>query len=350
MIRLLGGAARYAVRFHWRGGAQLYWQPRQLGPLRWTRVTDNPSVASVLLPKPPRHGIDWGKLGELQDWAHETSIYRGDELVWQGPVRQVTESTSSVLVEAVDVVGWLDRLPNQLPYTLTGDLATIASAIITNGLAADDPNIGAHVQATATGVVAERVANLPESVMVGNELRELARNGLDFTTVGRRLILGPEAMPTQAAARLTSAHFASDLQVIRAGGDTVTRAIVIGEGVKGTAGGVDPHRGLLAKIVKADGTLTTAAATARAASLVAAARPPLLVVKVPDGATLRPTAPVAMRQLVCGQRIDVAVEGYALPAEAALRLSQVAVDYDNERGERVAVSLAPVGGTDGGTG
>lgn len=344
------GTGQYRARFHTRGGARVYWQPAEVASLRWSRVVDDTSTATLVMPKPSRGSTDWALAGAVTDWAHELSLYRTShrsrtgpattELVWQGPVVDVAESRTQLTFDAHDVVAYLDRMPVAVDRVQNAGVVTAGNLIAGDALAAAaNANPGIVLTRSVLSGPQVWIDLRPDSTTVGAYLRELARSGLDFFAIGRRVMLQVE--PAAAAGpRLTEAHFSADLEVRRAGSDTVTRAIVLGEGVTGYAGAADPYRGMLAKVVKADGTLTPAAATTAAQQLVAGARPPLMVVKVPDDAQLQPDAPVSMAYLVPGARIDVAVGGYVLPAAMTLRLTRLSVDYAAGK-ETVAVSLAP---------
>jgi hypothetical protein len=64
--------------------------------------------------------------------------------------------------------------------------------------------------------------------------------------------------------------------------------------------------------------------------------------RIPDGAGLAATAPVSIRQLVPGVRIDVAATGMCMGLTQPYRLSDVDVEW-GDNGENVGVGLIPIG-------
>jgi hypothetical protein len=61
---------------------------------------------------------------------------------------------------------------------------------------------------------------------------------------------------------------------------------------------------------------------------------------IPEGSTLAPTAPVTMRQLVPGVRVDVAATGMCNDLNQPYRL--VEVEWGSS-GEQVGIGLVPIG-------
>jgi hypothetical protein len=55
---------------------------------------------------------DTGRVGQIEPYAHELSLYRDSELVWQGPVTRTVENRTTFTVEAKDVTEWLARCVN----------------------------------------------------------------------------------------------------------------------------------------------------------------------------------------------------------------------------------------------
>ena len=66
--------------------------------------------------------------------------------------------------------------------------------------------------------------------------------------------------------------------------------------------------------------------------------------RVADGATLQPTAPVTIEQLMPGERVDVMFQDRCRRVQQAMRLVRLHVVWD-EHGEAVGVSLAPLATT-----
>lgn len=339
----LGCAQDYTISITGRGGAPTLGQVEP-ETLVWGRVLDDTSTAEVVVPM----GGDvacCNLLGRTRSWCHELVVHRDGQRVWEGPTTRIEYGRDSTLIRAKDVTVWLAKrkIRSLINYTATGlgaaDLSTIAEAVIRNALAIDDPGILPYLLVLASGVTGERQYQ-PNSAYAGDELRELARTGIDYTALGRRLIIGPETalarLPT-----LTDGDFIGDLVVIEDGDAAATSATVVGKGVVATAGGEGPC-GLLEALVREEQILDQASAQAEANAIVAAGSPTPVYVDVPDGARLAPEAPVGINDLIPGVVAPVAVAEVCRPVTTDLRLQRLSVRFDAD-GEQVAVTLVPTG-------
>ncbi|MBA9005911.1 hypothetical protein [Thermomonospora cellulosilytica] len=342
----LGCAETYEVAFHDRTGSVPFGGALEPSALEWGRILDDTSEAKVTIPVADVECCD--TLAAVRTWCNDLSIYRdGSELVWQGPVVHLDHGPGETVVTARDVSAWLSRreiptLIDRTTATGTGpaDLTAIAEEVIRAALAPDDPNILPYLYVLPSGVTGERRYE-PNTSYAGDELRELGRTGIDWTALGRRIILAGE-MPFARLPALTDEDFLGDVRVIEDGLAAATRAIVIGEGITATAGGPGPC-GLLTVIVKEDSIKDQASAQAEADALVASRNPAPLIVDVPDGAQLDPQAPVAIRDLVPGVVVPVTATQRCRQVATDLRLTRLAVTYTSNAGEAVKVTLAPAG-------
>lgn len=338
---VLGCAETYSAAIHAQGGARLWAAAVPVQELAWSRLLDDCSEATVRVAKAGVPPDCCGRIADTRDWGHELSVYRDERLVWQGPVRKVIESAAGFTIVACDVFGWLDRRLNPTPFNYVDmDVVVLASQLIQSGLAPHDPAILDYLHISAAGVLGTRAA-AADQVYIGAEIRELSRAGLDFTTMGRALLLSGELGDLSPRAVLLAGRDLLGGYEIERTGATVTRAVVVGEGVTGRAGGTDGFVGRLDLLVKADGTLDAASAAAQAQALVAHYAPPVTVLRLPDQSWLSPLAPIGMDELLCGNRIDVVTADMCmLPQRQAMRLTKVAVTWAGGS-EQVAVSLAP---------
>lgn len=339
----LGCAQDYTISITGRGGSPTLGQVEP-ETLVWGRVLDDTSTAEVVVPM----GGDVAcceLLGRTRSWCHEFVVHRDGVRVWEGPIARIEYGRDSTFIRAKDVSAWLfkRKIRTLIDYTTTGlgaaDLATIAQAIVRDALAIDDPQVLPYLLVLASGVTGQR-QYAPDSAYAGDELRELARTGIDWTALGRRLIIGPET----ALARLPTLldeHFIGELTVIEDGDAAATAATVIGKGVKATSGG-EGTCGLLEVLAKEEQILDTASAQAESDAIVAAGSPTPVYVDVPDGARLAPEAPVGINDLIPGVVAPVAVAEVCRPVTTDLRLQRLSVRFDGD-GEQVAVTLVPTG-------
>lgn len=358
MATMLGCAADYGVLVHTRGGSQAAIRGQLIGftRLEWSRELDDTSSARLVFPKKTLPRECCGLLSELAPWAHEITIRRDRELVWEGPISvDIVEDADSITVTAGDVIAYLDARTNNAAYAYTNtDPVQIGYDVIQLGLSGNDPDVGAHVTTWISGPpgVNWAVTQL-RSVTIGGQLRALSKVGLDFSTVGRTIRLTGEAGTVQLPhAYLQDQDFTGPLEVVRPGRDAATRVIVHGDGVTSVAeyyaNGDDPVFGRLERVYQVPGAVDTGGTTLAAASILAQTNPPTGLIRVPPDVALKPSARLPIRELVCGNRINVTSNAGCLRFQSGYRLASVRavwtpLDRDRTARERISISLAPLG-------
>jgi hypothetical protein len=186
---------------------------------------------------------------------------------------------------------------------------------------------------------------LANSKYVIDALNDLARGSLDYTTIGRRVILMPSGWSLGRTSLLTCEHFQGDVCTTEDGYAAATRGVVKGKedsGVLGSAGGVDPYFGLLEVLVSDDRITSSATAADQARGLVNGANPPPLLVQPPDGSALAPDAPVTLAELIPGMTVPLSLNCTCRTASQDMRLMKLRVTVDAS-GEKVAPLLTPIG-------
>jgi hypothetical protein len=340
---LLGCPETYGVALHDRYGRVPIGPVLEPSRVEWSRAADETSEASVEFAVPEC----CAQLGQAEPWCHDVSIYRDADLVWQGPLLQPVFEGSTVTLYARDVTAWLDwrTIHAALDFTASGlgaqDLVDIAEAVIADALSVDDPNVLPYLHTIPSGITGER-SYAPDSTHAGDELRELARTGVDFTAIGRRIILSGGGTTLGRLATLHDEHFAGPLRIIKDGLAALTRAVLIGEGVTASSGGAG-ECGLLERVFKEDSVLDVVSAQAEANARAAGGYPTPVFLEVPDNARLTPDAPVSINQLVPGVLVPVASTQTCLEVATVLRLTKLSVSYTPGDGETVGVTLAPPG-------
>lgn len=337
----LGCPETYTVAIGDRTGGREYGSVEP-SALDWSRILDDTSDASVTV---PYQGAECcALLGKTRTWCNSLIFYRDQQRVWEGPVTRITHRGEDTVLSARDVTQWLFRrkIRALLDYTGTkkADLAVIARLLVEHGFGPDDPNVLMYLWVSASGIVGERkyAAN---SGYVLDHLRELARTGVDFTVLGRRIILTGEG-PLGRLPGLTDGHFAGPLNVIEDGLSAITHATVLGKGVMAESGGIGAC-GLLEYLASEEEIQDVASARAEAVALVGAGEPAPVFVEVPDDAQLAPEAPVGIEDLIPGVVVPVTSTATCRTIAADLRLLRVRVTYTEADGEKVGITLAPLG-------
>jgi hypothetical protein len=320
--------------------------------LTWGRVLDDVSRATVTLP-----ADCCGKLADVRSWHNELHIFRNGAEVWSGPVVTQPNCRSGITLVAYDFLAWLGvrvirqarcydpdcggaaEDPVQIAHRLVADALSPLDGVPT------DPCLMKNLLVIPGGQPQEREYKL-RSAYVLAALKDLARGGLDFTAVGRSIILMPEGHSLGTTALLTCDAFADDVCVTEDGLAAATRAIVTGKAndgttvVSGAAGGVDPFFGLIEVLHNDDSIRTAMGASRQAAGLVAGANPPPLLVQPPQGSSLTPEAPVCLEELVPGVEVPVVLDCTCRDAMQTMRLAKLDVTVD-AAGEKVSPLLVP---------
>lgn len=377
MAEQLGCVHEYRAVIHWRGGARPFAAPtvRALTSVKWNRTVCDTAEATITIVKGAAGADCCGQLGQVEPWAHELSLYRDAELVWQGPVIRVTENRTRFLIEAQDVTAWLGKTVNTtlLRYISTnpadpmhvGPVQQIAETIIRGnllpGLYASSPDWPAmlpYIVRDDDSVTArfEKDGTSNTAIWIVPVLQilddELVPRGLEYTTVGRSLLLGhPRKTNDPAQARLTLDDFTGDVEIVRDGLAAASLMWVTNQNAGdeidgaqyGVSGVVSAYYGRLDQLIRTSAEGLSAYDLWQIARGSYPGRNPVPTsLRIPTGAGLAVTAPVTVRQLVPGVRIDVAAVGMCMDVTQPYRLSDVDVEW-GDNGETVGLSLVPIG-------
>lgn len=305
--------------------------------VEWTRVLDDVSTARVVI-HPDRDCC--AQLDRVRTGRHRLLLWRDGQAVWEGMIVRAEWTVGAFEAEAVDVLGWLDlRTPHRDMDFEDSDLVDIAEWLIKDAFRPDDP--GHTVQVIAPTRIRGSRSYLQDEGPTGDHLRDLAETGLDYTAVGKRIVLMPEDWCEQVGA-LTDADFPDGLTVAEDGVSLVTRWVVFGaDGVKGEAGGEHPYYGLVERVVEEPSILDDASANAAARSRLRHSMPAPVWLDTQQ-VTLSPDAAVTVPSLVPGWCVDVTTTATCRLISQRMKIQNLRV-RENERGEQVAVQLAPSG-------
>lgn len=338
------GCGEYEVHVRTRGGAELV-AVMPWTSLTWERVLDDTSAASVVA---DTDCCDL--LSEIRSWQHEIGIYRDGVLVWAGPVFDPTAPAQAFQVEARDLSAWWDHRLIHSDYNFASptDLATIFEVFSDDAMAPDN-SPGLYVTTTPCGVDGVRQVLALQHQMAGQQLRDLARIGVDWTVVGRDVLAGGLVIPTEPIGTLTDEHFVSrptvnrdgsekaNLWVVRGSGGTDLGDAIYGTAEDTTAATLD---GLLESVATDSTILDSDSATAGAQSRVEITADILLV----ENAILAPSAPVTVSELVPGSLCDLRLGDPCYPASGRFRLQKVeGTAQASDGSEAITIVFQPPG-------
>jgi len=319
--------------------------------INFTRRLDDTSSCTIQIPA-------WTRF-TATEWEHEIEVIDSvNEVVWAGPVTTVTDGSDGNESEigGRDLTAWFDHRFVYRSHNFVGrDLAEIFGRIALDALEPDDsPNI--EVITHACGVVGDRSYTNGTFDIAGDKLRELARTGVDFTQVGRKLLIGGSVTTTQQY-KLTN-QMVEKVKRIRRG---LTMANDVG--VVGATFTIDnetftilgrsianessiERMGLLQSRFDESDIKDEASANANAKT-----RRELIASDVGDVSVLLVEGQYSLGMLVpgtvwdCDISADRFMERSAGPVKGLRRLAQVDVTYD-VNGMAAAIVLQPLGTTD----
>ncbi|MGV2914535.1 hypothetical protein [Streptomyces alfalfae] len=333
------GCGTHQARVVDRNGA-LIAEADVLLSVEWTRILDDTSTATVLI-RP--EGDCCEGLARVRSWRHQLQIFRDGHGVWEGPIVSPTWQVDSVELRAVDVLGWLDRrVPHEDMLFPDTDLTQIAHALIRDGFAPDDP--GHEVAILSETRIRGRREYQQDVGQTGDHIRALAETGLDYTAVGRRILLMGEDHCDRVGT-LTDADFPSGLEISEDGASLATRWILHGNeagDIKGEAGGIDPYYGLLERVTEETSVRDNNSAAAGARSRLRGSFPAPVFIDTSNETTLSPEAAVDVPSLVPGYCLDVMTTSTCRNISQVLKIYGLKVT-ENQQGESVRVQLVPSG-------
>lgn len=345
------GCGEYVVRIQDRGGdpvrTELEWQSLSYG-----RKVDDMSDARVTV------GADGladeeccQALSGLQAWKHEISIWRDGVEAWVGVVGDPEYTADGVTIPARDLFQWMERRNLEHDRTFTGvDLALVFRQYVLDALDRDtSPNI--TVELYTSGAIGDRSIVALARRRAADELRELARTGVDFTMIGRRMLVGGEELPLSPLPPLTEAVIDDPRLTVR-GLDAASEVIVVGSTDEnsdiphsGVARAVSSEIGLVQVTVSESSIKDDDSCESAAQSRVDLLSGTAEFLDV----TLLPEATVDFADLIPGTRWPVGVRVACREVAGTFRLAEVRVDAsvsDQGDTETVRVLLEPLGTTD----
>jgi hypothetical protein len=348
--------------------------------ITWERVLDDFSEARINFR--PGQGDDCcGKLeprlnrrGEIVQsgiwpWAHELVIYRDGELVWQGPIFSIDRTImpdrtiDHVQITARDFIAWLDRRVIHEDLWLndhTYELTYIAQRVVEDAFAPDDPGVLQYLTVLPSpNKMGTRTVRQWEA-RSGDELRDIARAGLDFTCVGRAILIRPAKQDeTQNTIVLRSQDFQAGIEIRVVGSEAATAGVSIG----GTPTSDDPEApvenippvkaywppdappdpffGLIENWTQSEGVLDEGFLLWTAQQRVIEGYPPPTTLSVPSDAGLSPDAPVSIHHLVPSTYFTLLIEGTCRSLRQYMRLSHLRVYWAAGQAEEVGVTFIP---------
>jgi hypothetical protein len=238
----------------------------------------------------------------------------------------------------------LDRRVLKSALDFTGvnaaDLSTIAAKLIEAAMVQQDP--GHTITVVPSGVIGER-SYPANGDYVGNLLRDLVKTGIDISVAGKEFRIS-SSRSCGVVGSLVDEEFITGLKVVEDGLALCTESVVAGDGtIVGTAGGIDPYYGLVTCKDTQTAIKDQASADAAAKSHIAVAFPAPLFIQTEDDAVLSSDANIDFVSLVPGFCVNVFSTLTCRPVTGTFTIHKLRVRDTAEQGERVGLTLAPIG-------
>jgi len=379
-----------------RGGKRRLWQLVDVSAVRWSRQLDKQGTADLTITgEACRDQAD--VLGLIEPRRHELVLFRNGQRVWEGPIVQVGWFRDRATILAHDITEYIrytaltrdwpneagggpplmtDRVREILTYELTTpyDMTTNTATVTVPRWENIDPpaNILPFLDVRDGDVLTTSITEHFEMTAL-EHLKNLARGGLDWTTVGRQLLIWDSAYPIGRTRTLTDNDFSGDIEVFASGSDHYSIAHVVAEPpaaepdpdnpdaepeelplVVGSAGAPHDFYGVWTAIEITENEEGTTAPTqfelnGQAGRKLVGRTPVPLEIRVPSGASLIPSFDLTVADLVPGVEMPVLATLNLRKVSQLQRLQSVTVTEDSSR-ENVAVTLFPAGDVTGVTG
>lgn len=385
---------RHSVAYYDRGGQRRVNPLINLASIRWERTRSDFTTATAVI-SARNCEIQAQAIADIEAHFHELVIWRGDSRCWEGPIRDVKWYRDRVEIIADDAGEYINNAvcskewppPSEggqpfmtervreiityeltTPYTMdigltTPEVVTVprwenlgsgAWPFATYGPPANVlPFLDVRASTAVPGGLLTDARVTAFQMYVGEHLKNLARGGLDFTTVGRALTVWDSAYELGRTRPLTDADFLGDVVVIASGGDQASIGHIVAQGEEqedgttiipvGSAGGVDPFYGVwndLRTREDEDEAATQQALNTQARRILSGRKRTPLQIIAPSGI-----------RLGVGLTIDDLIPGVILPVRATMNLKPVSQDQVLDRvtvnetanGETIDVALSPAG-------
>jgi len=380
----------HRVMVHDRGGVRRINQLVDVSSVTYSRELDQITGATIVVSGMSCIGQASILEGIIAD-RHEVVIFRGSERVWEGPILEVRWFSNRAEIIAHDVVEYLDRNPLSIdwpnedgggqrymterirdillhelttPYEMEMTVSGVSELVEVPRWENLDPpaNLIPHLDIRASvgpqGILT-RSSTLAFEMQIGEHLRNLAEGGLDFTAVGRRLLIWDAAQSIGRTRILTEADFYGELQVIAAGSEHASIAHVSaqrdeeeeGDGPVppsvGNAGGPSEDYGVWTRLVslsseEGNDTPTQLELNSQARRQLVGRDPVPLEILIPSGGGLRLSHDLRLQHLI---------PGVIMPVRAVMNLRRVAQDQrlqkvtvtETATSETIQVDLSAVG-------
>jgi hypothetical protein len=240
-----------------RGGVRRLWQLIDLSSVKWGRELDGISTAELtILGEACADQAD--VLAKIEPRRHELVLFRNGERVWEGPIVQVGWFKDRATLLAHDVLEYLkwttlsqpwpneegggpplmlDRVAEIITHELTvpysmmvGTGSAIREVTVPRWENIDPPaTVLPHIEVRSPGTVLTRSETEAFEMTVFEHIQNLARGGMDFTAIGRKILFWDRKDTIGRTRTLTDNDFYGEIEVFASGTDHYSVAHVVAQ-------------------------------------------------------------------------------------------------------------------------
>lgn len=363
-----------------RGGQKRIAPLLDISSIRWERGRDEMTEATVRL-EADSCARQAELIQQLRTHRHELVIYRGSQRVWEGPLYRIGSHANYVEIVAKDVLAYVFATPLSRVWdnTINGDgpvaVTTRFENIINYELSTNRTqyiyNAGTDTWDPVPVIAWENldppinvlpfldVRNFPNEAMtsaktlayemtVGEHLLSAARtSGIDFTAVGRRIVLWDVSRNLGRLPQMTDANFYSNVVVTEYGSDHVQSSYVVGqEGQYGQAINLEnldyygPWTNVYTAYNEETASPTPAELNSQAQRNLSGRSPAPIEVRIPDNSSIILSADITIDLLVPGVQVPLLATLNARQISQMQKIDHLVVTETAER-EEIKVTLTP---------
>jgi hypothetical protein len=343
--------------------------------VEWARVLDETSNATLTIDgvaNPRALARCCAALSSLEPEEHELAIYRNGWRVWSGPITDMSFPAEQCVIQASDLSWWLSaRTIHENINSVQIDLVNILVAYIQDAMSVDN-SAGLRTRVLALAAqLGDRLVESKDHQLAADVIGELARTGVDWTTLDREILLGPlQPQPAPFAGAtpyptLIDANFRVQPTILVSGSQGGNCFYVngppngAGDLIFGEYGpefpATDDHVaqpaapdyaeieeqfGRIERVVTESRILDQPGIDANAKTRYELLKRPLVYIS--DGALL-PTTPIPMEKLLPGSLVNVHLSNVCRVIAEAYRIKSVKVQGNSDGSETVDVQWQPLG-------
>lgn len=338
-IQQIGCAEESIVRII-RNGRKIFETDK--ANFNWERKVDEASTASFNIPVnccPPR----------IHAWADYIEHERDGVIEWTGYAMRPEFDGNDMNIEAQDLLfGYQRRTIKTALDHVDVDLSTIFTDYA--AAASEYDPLPVVLSPNDSGILGTRMVTVAEYRMAWSAMKELLDTGLDVTTVGRRIFVGPLNAASLPPIRLTERMIKGGLQpkIGEDGAPYANRVIVKGANglvsiyPTGTPAAPNDSYPLVEAVIDASDIDDQGSLDQLALDQHSIRSQVPTFFSMDQGIALKETAPFALGELIAGRLVNLVFDSSCGLISQAMRIARVVYTLSGLQ-EAIQIELAPAG-------